>query len=49
MTAPGLRQDVDTVSHLLALGLDRLGGATRSWSGSPASTASRPNRFAAEY
>ncbi|GAA2217026.1 2-phospho-L-lactate guanylyltransferase [Micromonospora olivasterospora] len=48
VAAPGLRRDVDTVSHLLALGTDRLGGATRSWCGSPASTASRPRR-SAEY
>ncbi len=49
VTAPGLRRDVDAVSHLLTLGIDRLGGATRSWAGSPAPTHDRPIRPAARY
>ncbi|RGC66866.1 2-phospho-L-lactate guanylyltransferase [Micromonospora sp. MW-13] len=47
VTAPGLRRDVDTVAHLRSLGMDRLGGATRSWAGSSAPTANRPTRSVA--
>ncbi|MFG3421055.1 2-phospho-L-lactate guanylyltransferase [Micromonospora sp. NPDC048063] len=47
VTAPGLRRDVDTVAHLLSLGIDRLGGAARSWVGSP--SADRPTPSAARH
>ncbi|SCL29620.1 2-phospho-L-lactate guanylyltransferase [Micromonospora pallida] len=47
VTAPGLRRDVDTVAHLLLLGTDRLGGATRSWVGSP--SADQPTPSAARH
>ncbi|MEH1015979.1 2-phospho-L-lactate guanylyltransferase [Micromonospora sp. CPCC 206060] len=42
VTAAGLRRDVDTVAHLVSLGIDRLGATTRSWAGSPAGMRTGP-------
>ncbi|MEV0326878.1 2-phospho-L-lactate guanylyltransferase [Micromonospora echinospora] len=42
VTGSGLRRDVDTVAHLVSLGIDRLGAATRSWAGSPAGARTGP-------